>query len=106
MNGFGNAQNLAWHYTDATRLLALLHSKALKLKYSHPYCDEKPVIWLTRSNQFEPMALYPHWQTNETTKNIPPLQAIAEESNGLIRIGIPIDGRLATFREWKITLRG
>ena len=104
MKGFAATTELAWHYTDATRLLPLLHSKALKPSLGIPYCDETPVVWLTRANRFEPMAL-PMDRSAEPQKQklLTPL-ALATLANGLLRIGVAVDARLKTFSEWKVSV--
>ena len=104
MKGFAATKELAWHYTDATRLLPLLHSKALKPSLGIPYCDETPVVWLTRANRFEPMAL-PMDRSAEPQKQklLTPL-ALAKRANGLLRIGVAVDARLKTFQQWKASV--
>ena len=104
MKGFAATTELAWHYTDATRLLPLLDSKALKPSLGIPYCDETPVVWLTRSNRFEPMAL-PMDRSAEPQKHklLTPL-AFAKRANGLLRIGVAVDARLKTFQQWKASV--
>ena len=101
MKGFAIATDLAWHYTDATRLLPLLHSKALKPTQGIPYCDEPPVVWLTRSNHFEPMALPLNPNGGRHHQKLLSLQGLATAANGLLRIGIAVDARLKTFQKWK-----
>ena len=98
MKGFAIATDLAWHYTDATRLLPLLHSKALKPTQGIPYCDEPPVVWLTRSNHFEPMALPLDPDGGRHHQKLLSLQGLATAANGLLRIGIAVDARLKTFQ--------
>ena len=104
MKGFAATSELAWHYTDATRLLPLLHTKALKPSLGIPYCDEKPVVWLTRANHFEPMALPLEYDESQKKKKLSSLQDLSAAANGLLRIGVAADSRLLTFQKWKASV--
>ena len=104
MKGFAATTELAWHYTDATRLLPLLHSRALKPSLGIPYCDETPVVWLTRANRFEPMALPLDRSADPQKQKLLSPLALATLANGLLRIGVAVDARLKTFQQWKASV--
>lgn len=60
MKGFGSVTDITWHYTDARQLLPLIKSKALKPTMGRIHRGERPVVWFTRADTYEPMA-YPAW---------------------------------------------
>ena len=84
MKGFGSATEVSWHYTDARQLLPLIKSKALKPTMGYSHRGERPVVWFTRADTYEPMA-YPAWlDENGIRRVMASEQDIARRANGLL----------------------
>ena len=101
MKGFGSVTDITWHYTDARQLLPLIKSKALKPTMGRIHRGERPVVWFTRADTYEPMA-YPAWRDENGIKRLMASeQEIARRANGLLRIGVAADDPcLRPLREW------
>ena len=91
MKGFGSATEVSWHYTDARQLLPLIKSKALKPTMGYSHRGERPVVWFTRADTYEPMA-YPAWLDENGIRHVMASEKeIATRANGLLRIGVAAD---------------
>ena len=101
MKGFGPAADICWHYTDATQLLPLIKSKALKPNMGYIHRGERPVVWFTRSDTYEPIA-YPAWLDDNGIRHVMASEKeIATRANGLLRIGVAADDPcLRPISEW------
>ena len=101
MKGFGSVTDITWHYTDARQLLPLIKSKALKPTMGRSHRGERPVVWFTRADTYEPMA-YPAWVDENGIRHVMASeQEIARRANGLLRIGGAADDPcLRPLREW------
>ena len=91
MKGFGSVTDITWHYTDARQLLPLIKSKALKPTMGRSHRGERPVVWFTRADTYEPMA-YPAWLDENGIRHVMASEKeIATRANGLLRIGVAAD---------------
>lgn len=101
MKGFHSTPEIAWHYTDGTRLLPLIKSRILKLRMGVVLPGEQPVVWFTKSDIYEPTA-YPSWLDASGKEHVMKSQEeVAQKANGLVRIGISAqDSCLKRFSHW------
>ena len=101
MRGFGSEPEIAWHYTDASKLVPLIKSKALKPSRGSAHAGEQSVVWFTRAEVFEPMA-YPVWLDDKGIRHaMQSEKEVAEKTKGLLRIGIAVnDSCLRSLSHW------
>ena len=101
MKGFGSAPEIAWHYTDASKLVALVKTRSLKPSMGMTYSGESPVVWFTRAEVFEPMA-YPTWVDDNGIRHVMQSEKeVADKAKGLLRVGIAAnDPCLRALKHW------
>ena len=103
MKGFGLTPEIAWHYTDASKLVALIKTRSLKPSMGRTHPGESPVVWFTRAEVFEPMA-YPAWiDANGVRHVMQSEKEVADKAKGLVRVGIAAsDPCLRALRHWSM----
>ena len=101
MKGFGSEPEIAWHYTDASKLVSLIKTRALKPSMGSVHAGEQSVVWFTRAEVFEPMA-YPVWLDDKGRRHaMQSEKEVADKTKGLLRIGIAVsDPCLKSLNHW------
>ena len=100
MKGFGAEPEIVWHYTLGEKLFPIGDSQLLKTEIGYVPPGDKPVVWFTRSEIYEPSA-YPAWVSGGVERMLTSLKDVAEKGKGLLRIGIAADDPcLKTCTHW------
>ncbi len=100
MKGFGTEPEIVWHYTLGEKLFPIGDSQLLKTEIGYVPPGDKPVVWFTRSEIYEPSA-YPAWVSGGVERMLTSLKEVAEKGKGLLRIGIAADDPcLRTCAHW------
>ena len=103
MKGFSSEPDIVWHYTLGEKLFPIGDSQLLKTEFGYVPPGDKPVVWFTRSDVFEPSA-YPAWVSNGEERMLTSLKEVSEKGKGLLRIGIAADDPcLKTCKHWANT---
>ena len=90
---------IAWHYTTGLRLAQILESKRLNLETGIMVNGSRRSVWFTTADQFERTALGAWKNPNGTVYNFKTPAEMAENTDGLVRIGID-PKRLKSYAYW------
>ena len=92
-------KSLAWHYTVGVWFAKIESAGVLRPATEFVEKRERPVVWFTTRDTFEPTAVK-LWRRPDGTLERLSVEETERRGRGLFRIGIEPDG-LSTWDEWR-----
>ena len=83
----GQANHIRWHYTTGARLTVILKTGMIEPATAGVIPPEKPVVWFTESDDWEPTANKMLRSEDGTIRSLS-REETAHHAGGLVRIGV------------------
>jgi hypothetical protein len=90
---------IAWHYTTGLKAQHIFNDARLKLETGPVSSGERPALWFTASDAFEPTAFQAIQRPDGTTHEITTVAEQAAVGQGLVRIAVRTN-RLHPYSAW------